>query len=102
MKANEVKVGDSFIASVWLSDWREHKKQGRMPTELMSVSVMLPGIDTDFLRQMLKFHGNLASTDPAQIDHRQCLWVAGYRDKRSKTARVVDWEMPNYSAGGAQ
>lgn len=101
MKASEVKVNDSFIASVWLSDWREHREKGcRMPTEMLSVSIVLPGCDTDFAKTMLKVHASLAIDDPAQIDGRQCLWVAGYRDKRSKTARIIDWATPN--AGGQQ
>ena len=103
--AHEVNVGDGFIASVWLADWKAQKDaviNGKpMDGVLLSVSIVVPGGGTSFLQKMLRAHCALPANDDAQIDWRQAMWVAGIRDKRSKKVTIKDWAMPAYVVSGS-
>lgn len=103
MKASEVTIGHGFVASAWNTDWRSHWKPGKaFPGELLSVSMMTPYHGSDFLKEMLAAHKNLSADSASQIDGRQCRWVAGVRESRSRNVKIVEWAVPTVKEGGAQ
>lgn len=94
MLANEVAVGDGFIASMWRTDWRATRDKATVDGALMTVSIVVPGGGTDFLKTMLRSHCALPTYSDAQIGSSQALWVAGVRSSRSKKVTIIDWAMP--------
>jgi len=103
MKASDVLIGQAFIAAVATSDWRANWKPGKpFPGALLDVSVMTPGKDSSFLRDLLDTHKRLPKGSTGQIDWRQGMWVAGFRETRSKNVQVVDWAVPAPLQEGGQ
>jgi len=94
MHAHEVNVGDGFIASVWRTDWEATRDHATVDGSLLSVSIVVPGGGTDFVKTMLRSHCALPTYSDAQINWSEALWVAGVRSTRSKKVTIIDWAMP--------
>jgi len=94
MHAHEVAVGDGFIASMWRTDWHHTREEPTVDGSLLSVSIVVPGGGTDFIKTMLRSHCALPSYSDGQLDWSQALWVAGVRSSRSKKVTIIDWAMP--------